>query len=331
MLPWQLYVAHAWPELAAYARARGSRYFLTVVDSQGGPWTYHLANLPFDFGWLAPLAVAWLAVESLRGRRALAPFAVWLALVYGAFTLAATKMQSYVLIAAPALFAAVAWLAQDAVPRRFRRWLLLAAAANAVFSVVSAEASRRGQGARSALGARAAPPGRGGRDVAAGEARGVRRGIADRVHVLRARDVRARPAGTRSRWPARMLRASPSRSTATRSSPESLLSRSTRARSRRGGWRAPCASAACARRWSSTRAKRPTCARTCCAASRHASVSSELPAASRKLARKLAHGATLVVLVPREGDAPAAVREAFPGALFLADETYARELDSSAR
>src|SRR5258705_49188 len=73
VLPWQLYVARAFPDVAAVSRARGARYFLNVVDHQGGPWHYHLSNLPLDFGWLAPLPLGWLRVQAWRARAQLRP------------------------------------------------------------------------------------------------------------------------------------------------------------------------------------------------------------------------------------------------------------------
>jgi len=140
VLPWQLWTAHAFPDAAAFARARGARYFLNVVDHQAGPWYFHLANLPLDFGWLAPVAVAWLSWQAFRARPELRPLVYWLALVYGVFTLAATKMQSYVLIAAPAVFVALGGLALDAVQARAPRALLaLALAATAVLPVLRVE------------------------------------------------------------------------------------------------------------------------------------------------------------------------------------------------
>ena len=140
VLPWQLYVAHAFPDAAAFARARGARYFLNVVDHQGGPWYFHLANLPLDFGWLAPVALAWLAWQAFRARPELRPLVYWLALVYGVFTLAATKMQSYVLVAAPVVFVALGGLAVDALRAGSpRALLLLALAAGAVLPVLRVE------------------------------------------------------------------------------------------------------------------------------------------------------------------------------------------------
>src|SRR5262249_51560996 len=57
---------------------------------------------------------------------------------------------------------------------------------------------------------------------------------------------------------------------------------------------------------------------------KHADVSSELPAESRRLERKRSRGATLVVLLPPGTPAPQGLVAAFPDAVFLEDATYAR-------
>jgi hypothetical protein len=54
---------------------------------------------------------------------ALRPLVYWLALVYAVFTFAATKMQSYVLIAAPVVFVALGGFAIDALRRDTPRGL----------------------------------------------------------------------------------------------------------------------------------------------------------------------------------------------------------------
>ena len=325
VLPWQLYTAHAFPELAAFARARGRRYFLTVVDSQGGPWYFHLANLPLDFGWLAPLALAWLGFESLRKRPELRPLAAWVALVYLVFTLAATKMQSYVLIAAPPVFAALGWLARDALPRRLHRVALLALAANAAFSVWSVEAPLEDK-ARDPLWARELR--RLGDEVERLPAgKRVVFGVASPTECMfyaRATCVREQPSAEQ----VEQARAAgfavavygPSQLAGVTSipfDPRTLAARRLASELRRAGTRE--ALVFNARNAADLRAYLGR-------SLRHASVSGDLPAPSRWLERKLAHGATLAVLLPPGIAPPEAVRAAFPKALFLDDETYGREL-----
>ncbi|MGH2901575.1 MAG: ArnT family glycosyltransferase, partial [Solirubrobacteraceae bacterium] len=114
--PWQIYTAQHFPELAAVMRARGVHYFTTVVDERGGPWYFHLSNLPRHFGLLAPIPVALFCARALTpAGRVLLPLFAWLALVYGAFSLAATKMEAYVFIASPVVFIALGWFVCDAL------------------------------------------------------------------------------------------------------------------------------------------------------------------------------------------------------------------------
>lgn len=330
VLPWQLYVASQWPELAAYARARGSRYFLNVVDTQGGPWYYHLANLPLDFGWLAPLAVAWLLVESLRGRPALRPLALWLALVYGAFTLAATKMQSYVLIAAPAVFAALGWFALDALPRRLHRIALLVLAANAAAAVWAVEdplaaKARDPSWARELrwLGERleTLPPGKRVVYAVDGPIECMFYTNATCVHdPPTALDVaRARAAGfsVATYGPSALAGVTP-----IPLDPSTVPARRLLGELERAG-----ASEALVFNANDAPDLREYLTRRL----GHVSVSPDVPADSRWLRRKLAQGGRIVVLV-RPGEPPSeSLRSQLPGALFLEDATYARELDSRLR
>lgn len=129
-VPWRLYTAHAFPEHAAWATRRALRYFTHVVDGQGGPWTFHLENLPDHFGPLAPLALALFAVRALREPgRGLALLA-WIAVTYAVFSVAPTKMDSYVFVAAPAVWSALGAVAvlpaglPEGSRRRAAAWIL---------------------------------------------------------------------------------------------------------------------------------------------------------------------------------------------------------------
>jgi 4-amino-4-deoxy-L-arabinose transferase len=136
VLPWRLYAQRAFPIEAAYSNGRAIRYFTKVVDGQGGPWFFHLANLPDHYGALAPVAVALLLLGSLARRREWLPLAAWIALVYGVFSAAQTKMESYVAIASPVVFVAYGILADAALrsrgPRARRAALATLAGAAAI-------------------------------------------------------------------------------------------------------------------------------------------------------------------------------------------------------
>ena len=328
--PWQLYTAHAFPEAAAFARARGSRYFLNVVDHQGGPWYYHLANLPLDFGWLAPVAVAAFAYESLRARPELRPAVYWLLCVYGVFTLAATKMQSYVLVAAPAVFTALGWLAVDGLPRRLHRWVLFFVAANAAFAVLSVEAPLEAK-ARDPLWARELrrlgaeverlPPGK---RVVFGVTTPTECMFYARATCVSGQPSAAQVAAARANGFAVAVYGESELPgvTALPIDPDTVAARRLVAELQRTGTREALVFNA-----RDAADLREYVVRTL----RHASVSEELPSPSRWLRRKLERGAALVVLLPPGTPPPEKLRGEFPQALFLDDGTYARELDSLPR
>jgi 4-amino-4-deoxy-L-arabinose transferase len=327
VLPWQLYVANAFPELAAVARGRGRRYFTTVVDTQGGPWWFHLANLPLDFGWLAPAAVAWLGVESLRARPELRPLALWLALVYGAFTLAATKMPSYVLIAAPAVFVALAWFALDALPRGLHRVVLLVLAANVAVEVWRVEEPFEPK-ARDPLWARELryladqvehmPPGK--RLVFVGDS------PIECMFYTRATCVLGEPTlddlqTAREKGFATATYGVPPQpgSDAIARDPSAEPARRLAEELQRAG--VTDALVFNAREEADLRAYLTRVLE-------HASVSRGLPEKSRWLERKLASGARVVVLLPPRQQPPESLRAVAPDVLFLEDATYARRIQS---
>jgi 4-amino-4-deoxy-L-arabinose transferase-like glycosyltransferase len=134
VLPWQLHIRQTFPQDAAWNDAYNLRHFTQAIDGLGGSPLFHLAQMPRYFGELifVPLAF-FLGALALRGeRQRLEPLAAWLFIPYLVFSLAATKMNAYVMVAAPALFLIEAyfwlWLLarQPAGPvARTLRWALL--------------------------------------------------------------------------------------------------------------------------------------------------------------------------------------------------------------
>ena len=87
-----------------------------------GGWWFHLVRIPRFFGELSPLALIWFFWRR-RGTAAHAILLRWIALPYIFFSLIATKMENYVMQAAPAvalIVAAVAvelWRMRKPLPR----------------------------------------------------------------------------------------------------------------------------------------------------------------------------------------------------------------------
>ncbi|HTO69700.1 MAG TPA: glycosyltransferase family 39 protein [Myxococcota bacterium] len=326
--PWLGYTAQAFPAVAAVARARGGRYFWNVVDKQGGPWWFHFANLPLDFGWLAPAALLGFAFVALRRRRELLPLVAWVALVYGTFSLAATKMQSYPLVAAPALFVALGWLAWDAVPRAAARAALCAVlCGNAAWTALAVEAP---------LTAKARDP------LWAAELRRLGAEV-ERMPEGR-RVVFGTPAPTECLFYARAtcVAAPADAATVARASAQgffvatygegaipgalhiSIDPRAVPARNLVQALRSAGAHEALVFNAAHAADLREYLVRQM----RHTYVSESLPRPSKRLTRKLAEGATLAVLLPPGAEPPAELAAEFPEALYLEDATYARELSS---
>jgi 4-amino-4-deoxy-L-arabinose transferase-like glycosyltransferase len=105
-LPWTMYVTRTFPRESAHEREYALRHITEVIENQGGPlWTY-LWEMPRFFGELVwiPLGAAAVLVLSRRGMPAHRALIVWIAIPYLFFSMVATKMPAYVMIAAPAIF-----------------------------------------------------------------------------------------------------------------------------------------------------------------------------------------------------------------------------------
>lgn len=109
--PWRLYTALGFPDADAGLGALALSRMTRVVESHAGPWSFHLANLSAHYGPLTWIPIVGFLAVALARRRDWLPLVAWLALTYLAFSLAATKMDSYVLIAAPVIFCALGWFA----------------------------------------------------------------------------------------------------------------------------------------------------------------------------------------------------------------------------
>lgn len=104
--PWQWHSARKWPVEAAHERAYDFLHVTRALEGHGGGPFFHLGRIPRYFGEFAPLSIVWFVVTARRPleRAAL----VWFALPYAFFSLVATKMPGYVLMAAPAVFLMIA-------------------------------------------------------------------------------------------------------------------------------------------------------------------------------------------------------------------------------
>lgn len=105
-LPWWLYAARAFPAEAAWEWSYDARHFVEPLEGHGGSALFHLALLPRIYGELVYLPLLWWIYRLAKGQREPAALAlsVWILLPYLVFSLAASKMPAYVMIASPAVF-----------------------------------------------------------------------------------------------------------------------------------------------------------------------------------------------------------------------------------
>jgi 4-amino-4-deoxy-L-arabinose transferase-like glycosyltransferase len=104
--PWTMYTMRAFPLESAYERAAALRHVTEVMENQGGPPWLYLWEMPRFFGELVwiPLGAAALLVMKGRGTPAYRALLLWVAIPYALFSMCATKMPAYVMVAAPAIF-----------------------------------------------------------------------------------------------------------------------------------------------------------------------------------------------------------------------------------
>ena len=114
-LPWQLYSRGRFPLESAFEAQYAARHFGQVLEGQGGPWYFYLThNMWYQYQWLVVLVgigLGLLFTPAGRGQL-LRPLLVSGGMVFGFYSLAATKMPSYTYVAAPMLLllAALAWV-----------------------------------------------------------------------------------------------------------------------------------------------------------------------------------------------------------------------------
>lgn len=125
-VPWHLYIRSVFPVEAAVEAAYAWRHLWHPLEGHGGGPFWHLARLPRNFGEASPLAIAWFLLRRARRQRFVT---AWLVIPYTVFSLTATKMAGYVMIAAPAV---LLMIAAAFVALREKRTLLRSALAGAL-------------------------------------------------------------------------------------------------------------------------------------------------------------------------------------------------------
>lgn len=128
VLPWYFYTYRAFPQETEWETAYLARHVYERIEGLGGSVFFYLLGMPRYFGEIVYLPLGWfvmlLASNGWRRTSAdtsraaipslhlLTPVAVWLLVPYVVFSLLATKMDAYIMTAAPAVFLieALFWL-----------------------------------------------------------------------------------------------------------------------------------------------------------------------------------------------------------------------------
>lgn len=128
-LPWQLYILHRFPIEARWEYAYNSGHLNSALEGHEGNIFYYFDHLRMKYGELVYLPVLWFTWRGVKSKRA-QDYAVllWFWTTYLFFSFAATKMEAYTIIAAPAVFmiTAVAFvtLEQEIKANKKYRYLL---------------------------------------------------------------------------------------------------------------------------------------------------------------------------------------------------------------
>jgi 4-amino-4-deoxy-L-arabinose transferase len=105
-LPWQIYIHKMFPQEAIWEAEFNRKHFTEALDGQSGPFYYYFDKVRLIFGEVSLLALLFLLliISKKRWRPKFWIFALWIFVPIVVFSLAATKMQGYILFIAPAVF-----------------------------------------------------------------------------------------------------------------------------------------------------------------------------------------------------------------------------------
>jgi 4-amino-4-deoxy-L-arabinose transferase len=109
-LPWNLYTARAFPLETTWEKHYTLRHMTEALEGHDAPRFYFFDQIPVVFGPVCVAMLLWFAWRCVRD--GLSPtqrlLLLWFAVPYTLFTIAATKMDAYPLIAAPAIVTIIA-------------------------------------------------------------------------------------------------------------------------------------------------------------------------------------------------------------------------------
>lgn len=109
-LPWQLYIHHYFPLEARWESEYNFRHLFDPIEGHGKSWYYYINLIRELFGELIYLPLIWLIWNWFKNvyNPKVLMLLVWIFVPLLVFSLAATKMQGYILFSAPAFFLVIA-------------------------------------------------------------------------------------------------------------------------------------------------------------------------------------------------------------------------------
>ncbi|MEY4905040.1 MAG: hypothetical protein RLZZ292_2855 [Bacteroidota bacterium] len=104
-LPWQWFIFKHYPLEAAWEAQYNVRHFWEVIEQHDGSWWYHLDKARIVWNELIYVAFLWYAWQTWQTKNYRHVVVLcWIVVPYVFFSMAQTKMQSYLLFTAPAIF-----------------------------------------------------------------------------------------------------------------------------------------------------------------------------------------------------------------------------------
>jgi len=128
-IPWQIYIHHYFPLEAKWESQYNFRHLYEPIEGHGKSWYYYLNLIRELFGELIYLPLIWLIWKWYKNtyEPKVLMLLVWIFIPLLIFSLAATKMQGYVLFSAPAYFFVTAlfvdYLHCNIQATTFSKWL----------------------------------------------------------------------------------------------------------------------------------------------------------------------------------------------------------------
>lgn len=103
-MPWQVYIWQTFPQEAAWEARFNMLHFIYPLEGHEGKTLFHFKRMLYIYGFLVAIPLVAFAIRAYKTRtKADWVVIVWFALVYVVFSIAATKMPAYTIIATPAI------------------------------------------------------------------------------------------------------------------------------------------------------------------------------------------------------------------------------------